>query len=207
MAKASTHHKKTSLRLLLAEDDDMFLSALKEALEEEGYELVGIARNGKEAVELALETKPDLILMDIKMPQMNGLEAAQAINAKHFFPIVLLTAYADREFLRQAKEARVVGYLLKPIAVAELVSAIEVAQAIGKEIHQLEGQIADLKAKLAGRKYIERAKGFLMDAYGMKEGEAMAFLRREARKRRLRLEDLARFVCETAEELLKNHSP
>ncbi len=191
---------------MLAEDDDMFLSALKEALEEEGYDLVGIARNGKEAVELALETKPDLILMDIKMPEMNGLEAARAINEKHFFPIVLLTAYADREFLRQAKEARVLGYLLKPIAVAELVSAIEVAQAIGKEIHQLEGQIADLKAKLAGRKYIERAKGFLMDAYGMKEGEAMAFLRQEARKRRMRLEDLARFVCETAEELLKKRS-
>jgi len=155
---------------------------------------------------MALRTKPDLVLMDIKMPGMNGLEAAKKINQENFVPIVLLTAYADPEFLRQAKEARVVGYLLKPISIAELVSSIEVARNIGKEIHSLEGQIEDLKAKLEGRKYIERAKGFLMDAYGMKEGEAMSFLRREARKRRIKLEEVARLVIQAAEELLKKTS-
>lgn len=202
MADALALHTRERFRILLAEDDDMFCSALKEALESEGYELVGVARNGKEAVEIARRTRPDLVLMDIKMPEMNGLEAAKQINQENFIPIVLLTAFANPEFLRQAKEARVVGYLLKPISISELVSSIEVARAIGEEIHTLEGQIADLKAKLTGRKYVERAKGFLMDAYGMKEGEAMAFLRREARRRRIKIEDLARLILEAAQELL-----
>lgn len=195
-----------NFRILLAEDDQALCSALKEALEREGYELVGVAANGQEAVELALTHTPDLILMDIKMPVMNGLEAARRINEKHFTPIVLITAFADPEFLRQAKEARVVGYLLKPVSIDELVSAIEIAQAIGHEINALEGQIEDLKAKLEGRKYIERAKGFLMDAYGMKEGEAMQFLRREARKRRIKIEALARLIVDAAKELLQKTS-
>ena len=202
---ASTRTFK-NFRILLAEDDQALCSALKEALEREGYELVGVAANGQEAVELALTHTPDLILMDIKMPVMNGLEAARRINEKHFTPIVLITAFADPEFLRQAKEARVVGYLLKPVSIDELVSAIEIAQAIGHEINALEGQIEDLKAKLEGRKYIERAKGFLMDAYGMKEGEAMQFLRREARKRRIKIEALARLIVDAAKELLQKTS-
>ncbi len=199
-------HKTPRLRILIAEDDEMFLSGLQEALKEQGYDLVGIAQNGKEAIELALTTHPDLILMDIKMPLLDGLQAAKAINNQRFTPIVLLTAYADPDFLRQAKEARVVGYLLKPVSITELVSAIEVAQSIGQEIYHLEGQLADLKAKLAGRKYLDRAKGFLMDAYGMKEGEAMAFIRKEARNRRIRLEEMARLICETAERLLQKAS-
>ncbi len=191
-------------RILIAEDDHWLRSSLEEALKNAGYELVGVAQTGREAVDLALRLNPDLVLMDIRMPEMDGLEAAKKINQERFVPIVLLTAYADPEFLRRAKEAKVCGYLMKPIAMEELVSALEIALSVGQEISWLEGQIRDLREQLEARKLIERAKGFLMDAYGMKEGEAMRFLQKEARKRRLKLVTLARAIVEQAESLLRS---
>ncbi len=191
-------------RILIAEDDHWLRSSLEEALKNAGYELVGVAQTGKEAVELALRLNPDLVLMDIRMPEMDGLEAAKKINERRFVPIVLLTAYADPEFLRRAKEAKVCGYLMKPVAMEELVSALEIAFSVGREISSLEGQIRDLREQLEARKIIERAKGFLMDVYGMKEGEAMRFLQREARKRRLKLVTVARAIVEQAETLLRS---
>ncbi|NPB09416.1 MAG: response regulator [Thermodesulfobacteria bacterium] len=191
-------------RILIAEDDHWLRSSLEEALKKAGYELIGVAQTGKEAVALALERNPDVVLMDIRMPEMDGLEAAKRINEHRFVPIVLLTAYADPEFLRRAKEAKVLGYLMKPVSVEELVSALEIALSVGQEISFLEGQINDLRKRLEERKIIERAKGFLMDAYGMKEGEAMRFLQQEARKRRLKLVEVARAILRQAENLVNS---
>lgn len=193
------------VRVLLAEDDHWVRSSLEEALSKAGYELVGVAQTGKEAVVLAEQHQPDIIIMDIRMPELDGIEAARIINEKRFVPIVLLTAYADQEFLRRAKEAKVLGYLLKPISVDELIHSLEIALSVGQEITSLEGQIRDLREQLEARKLIERAKGFLMDAYGLKEGEAMRFLQEEAKKRRVKLVVIARAVLEQAEKLLRQN--
>ncbi len=198
--------KGSKIRVLLAEDDFWVKNSLEEALQKAGYELIGMANTGREAVELALAHAPDIIIMDIKMPEMDGIEAAKCINEQQFTPIVLLTAYADQDFLRRAKEAKVLGYLLKPISIEELISALEIALSVGREISTLEDQLRDLREQLEARKFIERAKGFLMDAYGMKEGEAMRFLQREAQKRRVKLVTLAKAIVKQAEELLKSSS-
>ncbi|NPA48905.1 MAG: response regulator [Thermodesulfobacteria bacterium] len=194
---------KTKKRILIAEDDHWLCTSLVEALEDKGYEVVGIARTGKEAVEQALAHQPDLIIMDIRMPELDGLEAARQINEKTFIPIVLLTAFADPTFLERARKARVLGYLMKPISIAELISAIEIAFNIGRQINHLEIEIENLREELEARKVIERAKGFLMDAYGFKEGEAMRFLQKEAAKRRVKLKVLAQAILDMAEKLLE----
>ncbi|HHI96708.1 MAG TPA: response regulator [Thermodesulfatator atlanticus] len=188
-------------RILIAEDDHWLSSSLVEALSQEGYQVLGPARTGKEALELAEIHAPDLIVMDIRMPEMDGLEAARIINQRHFTPIVLLTAYTDPVFLERAREAKVLGYLMKPVSINELVSAIEVALNIGAQINHLEVELANLREKLETRKIIERAKGFLMDAYGMKEGEAMRFLQNEAKKRRVKIKVIAQAILEMAEKL------
>ena len=189
-------------RILIAEDDERLGSSLAEALSQEGYQVLGPARTGKEAVELALLHRPDLIVMDIRMPEMDGLEAARLINEACFTPIILLTAYTNPSFLERARKARVLGYLLKPTTVEELISAIEVALNIGAQINHLEVEIENLREELETRKLVERAKGFLMDAYGMKEGEAMRFLQQEASKRRVKLKVVAQAIVEMAEKLL-----
>ncbi|WP_022853496.1 ANTAR domain-containing response regulator [Thermodesulfatator atlanticus] len=190
-------------RVLIAEDDPYFSSSLEEALNRRGYKPLGVATNGKEAVKLARELNPDVIIMDIRMPEMDGLEAAQKINEKEFVPIIILTAYTDPSFLERARRAKVLGYLLKPVSIDELVSAIEVAMTIGRELNTLEDEIRNLREELEARKLIERAKGFLMDAYGMKEGEAMRFMQKEARKRRIKLKEVAKAIVELGEELLR----
>jgi len=196
----------SKIRILLAEDDYWLRNSLEEALQKAGYELVGVANTGREAVELALTHLPDIIIMDIRMPEMDGLEAAKRINEARFTPIVLLTAYADQNFLKRAKEAKVLGYLLKPVSMEELVSALEIALSVGREISSLEHRLRDLREQLEARKIIERAKGFLMDAYGMKEGEAMRFLQQEAQRRRIKLVVLAKAILKQAEGLLKKSS-
>ncbi|OAG27622.1 ANTAR domain-containing response regulator [Thermodesulfatator autotrophicus] len=194
---------KEKTKVLVAEDDYYFSSSLLEALKRRGYEPLGPAQTGKEAVELARLLKPDIIIMDIRMPEMDGLEAAYQINQMGFVPIIILTAYTDPDFLSKACKAKVLGYLLKPISIDELVSSIEVALNIGKEINFRETEIKNLREELGARKIIERAKGFLMDAYNMKEGEAMRFMQQEARRRRMKLKDIAQVIIEIGEDLLK----
>ncbi|WP_457755591.1 ANTAR domain-containing response regulator [Thermodesulfatator indicus] len=194
---------KEKIKVLVAEDDEYFSSSLLEALKRRGYEALGPAQTGKEALELAKLLKPDVIIMDIRMPEMDGLEAAYQINQNGFLPIIILTAYTDPDFLRRACKAKVLGYLLKPISIDELLSSLEVALTIGRELNSREVEIKNLREELEARKIIERAKGFLMDAYNMKEGEAMRFMQQEARRRRVKLKDLAAAIVEVGEELLK----
>ena len=192
--------EKKKKRILIAEDDKWLSRSLIEALEKEGYQVLDLAQTGKEAVELAFKHRPDLIIMDIRMPELDGLEAARQINEKAFTPIILLTAYADPNFLERAREARVLGYLMKPVSITELVSAIEIAFHIGQQINHLEVELENLREELEARKIIERAKGFLMDTYGLKEGEAMRFLQKEASKRRIKLKVLAQAILDMAEK-------
>ncbi len=196
---------KTKKRILIAEDDQWLSTSLVEALQREGYEVVGIAETGKEAVEKALLHQPDLIIMDIRMPELDGLEAAYQINEKNFIPIILLTAFADPTFLERARKARVLGYLMKPVSITELVSAIEIAFNIGQQINHLEIELENLREELESRKIIERAKGFLMDAYGFKEGEAMRFLQKEATRRRVKIRVVAQAILDAAEKLLEKN--
>lgn len=192
------------IKVLLAEDDHWVRSSLEEALTKAGYELVGVAQTGREAVELAEKHQPDLIVMDIRMPEMDGLEAARRINEKRFTPIVILTAYADQDFLRRAKEAKVLGYLMKPISIEELVSSLEIALSVGQEISSLEDEIQDLREQLETRKLIEKAKGLVMEFYGMTEREAMRFLQQEATRRRVKIKVLAQALINFLEKALRN---
>ncbi|WP_456431230.1 ANTAR domain-containing response regulator [Thermosulfuriphilus sp.] len=190
------------IKILLADDEEVITSAFTSLLRDAGYEVVGVARNGLEAVELARRLEPDIIVMDIIMPEIDGIEAARRINQERFTPIVLVTAFADQELIRRAKEARVLGYLLKPVVIDDLVPAVELAHEIACRLRELTGEVENLSEELATRKLVERAKGLLMDKLGLKEAQAMKLLQKESRRRRMKIGDLAKTIIE-AKDLLE----
>ncbi len=190
------------IKILLADDEETITSAFKILLTDAGYQVVGVAHNGLEAVELARKLKPDLIIMDILMPEIDGIEAARRINKERFTPIVLVTAFADQDLIRRAKEARVLGYLLKPVIVDDLIPAVELAYEIASRLRELTGEVENLSEELATRKLVERAKGLLMDTLGLKEAQAMRLLQKESRRRRMKIGELAKTIIE-AKELLE----
>ncbi len=190
------------IKILLADDEETITSAFKVLLTDAGYQVVGVAHNGLEAVELARKLKPDLIIMDILMPEIDGIEAARRINKERFTPIVLVTAFADQDLIRRAKEARVLGYLLKPVIVDDLIPAVELAYEIASRLRELTGEVENLSEELATRKLVERAKGLLMDTLGLKEAQAMRLLQKESRRRRMKIGELAKTIIE-AKELLE----
>jgi two-component system, response regulator PdtaR len=164
--------------VLIAEDETIIRLDLKGQLEEAGYLVCGEARTGEEAVELARATRPDIVLMDVKMPALDGIEAARRIMQERSVAILLLTAYTEEKLVRRAADAGVSAYLVKPFNATELVPAIETAVARHEELAALREEVATLADALAARKSIERAKGLLMEHEGMTEGEAFARLRR-----------------------------
>ena len=164
--------------VLIAEDETIIRLDLRGQLEAAGYLVCAEARDGNEAVELARSTAPDIVLLDVKMPVLDGIEAARRILRERAVPILLLTAYTDAKLVRRAAEAGVFAYLVKPFDANELVPAIETAVARHEELVALRDQVATLADALAARKSIERAKGLLMEHEGMTEGEAFARLRR-----------------------------
>ncbi len=185
------------MRILLAEDDRSVAEGFRLILEQSNYEVVGLAHDGLEAVEKATALRPDLILMDIKMPRMDGLEAAKAINSnpsQSFIPIILVTAYADKKLISRAKSRGVLAYLVKPVHVDDLVPAIEMAQSIAQTINALEGVVENLSEELEARKLIEKAKGILMKHLGLDEEEAMKTMQKESRRQRIKLKELARAI-------------
>ncbi len=159
-------------RLVIADDESIIRMNLKETLVGLGYLVVGEAGDGVSVINLARELKPDLVLMDIKMPKLDGIQAARILTEEKIAPVLLLTAYSDRELVERAKEAGVVNYVVKPFREAELLPAIEIAMARYQEFLEMDRQIADLKETLDTRKIVERAKGILMDTQGLKEAEA-----------------------------------
>ena len=166
-------------------------------LKEEGYEVVGQASDGQEAVELAESLKPDLVIMDVKMPRRDGIDAASEIASKRIAAIVVLTAFSQRELVERAREAGAMAYLVKPFSATDLVPAIEVAVSRFSEITELEREVASLSERLETRKLVERAKGLLQSKQGMTEPEAFRWIQRAAMDRRTTMKRVAEVVVET----------
>src|ERR1051326_8376617 len=166
------------MRILIAEDETIIRLDLRELLERAGYEVCAEARDGKEAVELARAERPDLAVLDVKMPQLDGIEAARRILDERPIPIVMLTAYGQEELVSRAVEAGVFGYLVKPFRESDLLPAIHTARARHEELIELREEAESLAEALAARKSIERAKGLLMEKEKLTEQEAFSRLRR-----------------------------
>jgi AmiR/NasT family two-component response regulator len=183
-------------RVVLAEDEALIRLDLKEMLEEEGYEVVGEAGDGESAVRLARELDPDLVILDIKMPGLDGLSAAERITGERLAPALILTAFSQKELVERAAKAGAMGYLVKPFQKADIIPAIELAVARFGETVALEREVSDLSERLETRKLVDRARGILMDRYRMKEADAFRFLQKTAMDRRLRLREVARRVVD-----------
>ncbi|AWK72337.1 ANTAR domain-containing response regulator [Rhodococcus sp. NPDC019627] len=184
-------------RVVVAEDEALIRLDLVEMLREEGYDVVGEAGDGQTAVDLAVELKPDLVIMDVKMPRRDGIDAASEIAAKRIAPVVILTAFSQRDLVERARDAGAMAYLVKPFSVADLVPAVELAASRFKEVTALEREISDLSERLETRKVVERAKGVLMDKQSLTEPEAFRWIQRAAMDRRSTMKAVAQVVLET----------
>ena len=187
----------TQVRILIAEDETIIRLDLRDLLERAGHDVVAEARDGVEAVDLAREHDPELAVMDVKMPRLDGIEAAKRILAERPIPIVMLTAYGQDELVGRAVEAGVFGYLVKPFREQDLVPAIAAARARHAELQELRSQADSLADALAARKVIERAKGILMESEGLSESVAFARLRKASQASGRPLRVIAEAVVET----------
>jgi AmiR/NasT family two-component response regulator len=186
-------------RVLIAEDEALIRLDLREMLIEEGYDVVGEAGDGETAVRLAEELKPDLVILDIKMPIMDGLAAAEKIAGARVAPVVILTAFSQRELVERARAAGAMAYLVKPFQKSDLVPAIEIALSRFTELAALEQEVATLNDRLETRKVVERAKGQLMASYGMTEPQAFKWIQRTAMDHRMTMREIAeRIIAEEA---------
>ena len=185
-----------AVRVVIAEDEAIIRLDLREILEEEGYEVVGETGRGDEAVALVKEHEPDLVILDIKMPGIDGLAAAREIAGEQRAAVLILTAFSQRDLIEQARDAGALAYLVKPFQKTELIPAIEVALARFQEIQALQRENADLQQRLEARKLVDRAKGKLMDEHGMKEVEAFRFIRTKAMDNRVSLGEVARRILD-----------
>jgi len=184
------------LRVVIAEDEAIIRMDLRETLEEEGYEVVGETGRGDQAVELARALQPDLAILDIKMPGMDGVEAARIINGEKICGVLMLTAFSQREVVEEARDAGALAFLVKPFQKSDLIPAIEVAMGRFRELRTLTGEIDALGEQLEARKFIERAKGLLMDECGMTENDAFSFIQRTAMSERTRMRDVAERILD-----------
>ena len=182
------------LRIVIADDEPIILLDLRQMLEELGMSVVGEASDGAQAVEKVRALKPDLAILDVKMPEMDGIEAARVLHEERLAPVILLTAYSDSELIQRAKQAGVYGYIVKPFKQADLTPAIEVALARYQEARELEQQVDDLKETLETRKIIERAKGILMDTYGLREQEAYRRIQVQSMNTRKSMREIAEAI-------------
>jgi len=180
-----------TIRVVIAEDEAIIRLDLRETLEEEGYEVIGEAGRGDVALDLIRELKPDLAILDVKMPGMDGLEVARMIGDEKICGVLVLTAFSQREIIEQARDAGALAYLVKPFQKSDLIPAIEVAIGRFRELQALNGQMEVLGEQLEARKVIDRAKGRLIDEFGLKEQEAFSFIQRTAMKDRSRMRDVA----------------
>jgi two-component system, response regulator PdtaR len=185
---------QTPYRVVIAEDEALIRLDLKEMLEEPGqdtYVVVGEASDGDSAVRLADELRPDLVIMDVKMPVLDGISAAEQISARRLAPVVILTAFSQRELVQRASSAGAMAYLVKPFTKAELVPAIEIAISRFAEVSALQSEIGDLRDRLAMRKLLDRAKGLLQATHGMTEPEAFRWIQKTSMDRRMTMRALA----------------
>jgi AmiR/NasT family two-component response regulator len=183
-------------RVLIAEDEALIRLDLSEMLAEEGFEVVGQAADGEQAVALATELRPDLVIMDVKMPKKDGIDAAADIVGEQIAPVVILTAFSQRELIERARDAGAMAYLVKPFTKSDLLPAIELAVARYAETNALRKEVADISQRLEARKIIDRAKGLLMTHQKMTEPEAFRWIQRTAMDRRTSMQAVANAVLE-----------
>lgn len=178
-------------RIMVVDDESILRMDIKEMLQEAGYDVVAEANNGEAAIELAAQHVPDLIVMDVKMPKMNGVKAARIINRSFDIPTILLTAYTEEELIAEAREAFIFGYLVKPITERDLMPAVEVAIGQARRVKSLMGSLKEMEKKMESRKRIERAKGILMDVYQLNEERAYQTMRTYCMNTRKTMDEVA----------------
>jgi len=178
-------------RIVIAEDEAIIRLDLKETLEEEGYEVVGETGRGDEAVALVKALEPDVAILDIKMPGLDGLSAAREITAERRAAVLILTAFSQRDLIEQARDAGALAYLVKPFQRSELIPAVEVAIGRFNELKALAEQASSLEEQLETRKVVDRAKGHLMDGHKLSEGDAFSFIQRTAMRERVTMKAVA----------------
>jgi len=185
---------QTPRTVVIAEDETLIRMDLAEMLAEEGYDVVGQAGDGQRAIELAEELRPDLVILDVKMPVLDGIAAAEAIASRRIAPVVMLTAFSQRDLVERAREAGAMSYLVKPFSQSDLVPAIEMALSRFAEIVQLESEVTDLKERLATRKAVDRAKGILQEELSLSESEAFRWIQKTAMDLRMSMREVAEGV-------------
>ena len=183
-----------SLRIVIADNESIIRMDLKEMLEEAGHIIVAEASNGAKAVELVREHQPDLVIMDIKMPEMDGITAAKIISSEKIAPVLLLTAFSQKDIVEKAKDSGVLAYLVKPVKEANLFPAIEIAVSRFQEFAELEQELENVKNSLETRKILDRAKGILMDAYNLSETEAYRRIQQYSMSKRKSIKDVAEAI-------------
>lgn len=182
------------IRVIIADDESLIRMDLREMLGNLGYLVVGEVGDGRSAVNLARELRPDVVIMDIKMPDMDGIDAAKILTEERIAPVILLTAYSQKDLVERAKEAGVVGYMVKPFREADLVPAIEVALARFKEFEALHKEVNDLQLALETRKLVDRAKGILMDSQGLSESDAFRKIQKMSMNTRKPMKEVAEAI-------------
>ena len=188
-------------RVVLAEDEALIRLDLAEMLTEEGYEVVGQAGDGEQAVELVEELRPDLVVLDVKMPKVDGITAAARIAELRVAPVVILTAFSQRELVERAREAGAMAYVVKPFGKADLIPAIEIARSRFAEVQQLEAEVADLTDRLETRKLVDRAKGVLQRQLGISEPDAFRWIQKTAMDLRRPMREVAEGVVTSGLDL------
>ena len=198
---ASTGADPRPRRVVIADDEALIRMDLKEMLQEEGYEVIGEASDGEEACRLAADLRPDLVVLDIKMPVLDGISAAGRITGARLAPVLVLTAFSQRELVERARDAGAMAYLVKPFTSADLVPAIEMAVSRHAEATALAQEVTDLQERLEIRKLVDRAKGALQVRFGMTEPEAFRWIQKASMDRRLSMRQVAETVIATADDV------
>jgi response regulator NasT len=199
-----SHVPPLTTRVVIAEDEALIRLDLKEMLEEEGYSVVGEAGDGEQAVELAREHKPDLVILDVKMPKLDGISAAEKIAEERIAPVLMLTAFSQRDLVERARDAGAMAYLVKPFSKSDVVPAIEMAVSRFTELRELENEVADLTLRLETRKLVDRAKSILQTSYGLTEPAAFRWIQKTSMDRRMSMQQVAEAVIQDADEKKAN---
>ncbi|MGQ9501678.1 MAG: ANTAR domain-containing response regulator [Anaerolineae bacterium] len=194
MSKTQRTERTERTRIIIADDESIIRADLREMLTNLGYLVIGEVGDGRSAVNLARELRPDIVIMDIKMPDMDGIEAAKILTEEQIAPVILLTAYSQQDLVERAREAGVVAYLVKPFQEADLAPAIEVALARFKEFQALRKEVADLKLAFETRKLVDRAKGILMDTQGLTEADAFRKIQKMSMNLRKPMREVAEAI-------------